>query len=281
MKSKVSTSDGGKKGKSKAVYNNGFDDRKGYYNVAIGDHINYRYEIKKLIGKGKHSKVYIAVDHKYRGNKRVVLKILRNKPQMDAKIAAELFNLRTVLAQVDRTEVDAPTASDMPSYHNIIQLKDYFKFRSHNILAFPFVGHITLSEYLSTVNHAGCNIRYVRAIGIQLLDALAFLREKSIIHADLNPSNIVIADIGNISLVKIVLVDFGSSIRNDLKDPSRNTTLDIIQQTSPNRAYIAPEILIGTHIAAIILILLLICIFLLRFALLTRYGHVGTRMYSR
>ena len=246
MKSKVSNnSDKGKKVKNKTVYNNGFDDRKGYYNVAIGDHIHYRYEIKKIIGKGKHSKVYLATDHKYKGSKRVILKIVRNKPHMDSKVAGELYNLRTLLAQIDRNDADLSTVTDKPSYHNVIQVMDYFKFRSHNILAFPYIGHMTLSEYLSTVNHAGCNIRYVRAIGIQLLDALAFLREKSIIHADLNPTNIILADIGKINLVKIVLVDFGSSVRNNLKDPSRNTTLNIIQQTSPNRAYIAPEILIG------------------------------------
>ena len=246
MKSKVlSNSDKGKKGKNKAVYNNGFDDRKVYYNVTAGDHINYRYEIKKIIGKGRYSKVYLATDHKYKGGKRVILKIIRNKPLMDPKFTGELYNLRILSAQIDRNDADVSSVTAMPSYHNIIQVKDYFKFRSHDILVFPYIGHMTLSEYLSTVNHAGCNIRYVRAIGIQLLDALAFLREKSIVHADLNPSNIILADIGKINLVKIVLVDFGSSIRNNSKDRSHNAALNIIQQTSPNRAYIAPEILVG------------------------------------
>jgi hypothetical protein len=30
----------------------GLDDEDGYYNVVIGDHLMYRYEILKILGKG-------------------------------------------------------------------------------------------------------------------------------------------------------------------------------------------------------------------------------------
>lgn len=29
-----------------------FDDEEGYYNIVLGDHISYRYEIIKILGKG-------------------------------------------------------------------------------------------------------------------------------------------------------------------------------------------------------------------------------------
>jgi len=33
-------------------YNSGYDDEKGDYKLVTGDHIGYRYEIKKNLGKG-------------------------------------------------------------------------------------------------------------------------------------------------------------------------------------------------------------------------------------
>lgn len=38
--------------------NDGFDNDKGEYNCDVKDHINYRYEVKKHIGKGSFGQVF-------------------------------------------------------------------------------------------------------------------------------------------------------------------------------------------------------------------------------
>lgn len=40
------------KGKSEEDVKKNLDDEEGYYNVLLGDHLTYRYEIIKILGKG-------------------------------------------------------------------------------------------------------------------------------------------------------------------------------------------------------------------------------------
>lgn len=42
-----------------------FDDEDGYYKITIGDHLLYRYEILKILGKGSFAQVVSCMDHKY------------------------------------------------------------------------------------------------------------------------------------------------------------------------------------------------------------------------
>lgn len=44
--------------------NGGFDNEKGEYNCEAKDHISYRFEIKKNIGKGSFGQVFHCYDHK-------------------------------------------------------------------------------------------------------------------------------------------------------------------------------------------------------------------------
>jgi dual specificity tyrosine-phosphorylation-regulated kinase 2/3/4 len=60
--------------------NGGFDNEKGEYICDAKDHISYRFEIKKNIGKGSFGQVFQCYDHKT--NTLVALKILRNKQRL-------------------------------------------------------------------------------------------------------------------------------------------------------------------------------------------------------
>jgi dual specificity tyrosine-phosphorylation-regulated kinase 2/3/4 len=60
--------------------NGGFDNDKSEYICDVKDHISYRYEVKKHIGKGSFGQVFQCLDHKT--GAMVALKILRNKKRL-------------------------------------------------------------------------------------------------------------------------------------------------------------------------------------------------------
>merc|ERR1719240_205143 len=57
--------------------NFGYDDEKGRYKCVKNDHIGYRYEVMKGLGKGSFGDVVRAYDH--RTKKNLALKIIRNE----------------------------------------------------------------------------------------------------------------------------------------------------------------------------------------------------------
>lgn len=60
--------------------NGGFDSDKGEYMCDMHDHIAYRFEVEKRIGKGSFGQVYKCYDH--RNKEYVALKILRNEKRL-------------------------------------------------------------------------------------------------------------------------------------------------------------------------------------------------------
>jgi serine/threonine protein kinase len=63
------------------VENFGFDNDKGeYIHCEVHDHIAYRYEVVKRLGKGSFGQVFKCFDHKKK--EYCALKILRNKKRL-------------------------------------------------------------------------------------------------------------------------------------------------------------------------------------------------------
>lgn len=61
----------------KGGFNDGYDNENGEYLWRKGDHISFRFEIKRQLGKGSFGIVLLCFDHKE--NVDVALKIVRNK----------------------------------------------------------------------------------------------------------------------------------------------------------------------------------------------------------
>jgi dual specificity tyrosine-phosphorylation-regulated kinase 2/3/4 len=85
--------------------------------VNIGDHILYRFEVQKVLGKGSFAQVVSAFDHKTQCN--VAIKINRNT-EIDHKFAQAEANLLTFLMEEDPQD-----------QHHIVRLSEHLQFREH------------------------------------------------------------------------------------------------------------------------------------------------------
>ena len=68
--------------------NGGYDDDQGSYIQVPHDHIAYRYEVVKIIGKGSFGQVVKAYDHKTQTN--VALKMVRNEKRFHRQAQEEI-----------------------------------------------------------------------------------------------------------------------------------------------------------------------------------------------
>lgn len=68
--------------------NFGYDDERGDYNIIMGDHLAYRYEIIDVLGKGSFGQVVRCIDHKY--GTLCAVKIIRNKKRFHQQALVEV-----------------------------------------------------------------------------------------------------------------------------------------------------------------------------------------------
>jgi len=73
---------------SAEAHNYGYDDERGDYTIAVGDHLSYRYEIIDILGKGSFGQVVRCIDHKTGGL--VAIKIIRNKKRFHQQALVEV-----------------------------------------------------------------------------------------------------------------------------------------------------------------------------------------------
>lgn len=196
--------------------NCGYDDDRNDYKVVICDHLDYRYEVLELLGKGAFGKVIRCYDHKE--NMHVAVKIIRNARRFHKQAQVEVSVL-TLLK--DR---QTPYA---------VRLLDHFAFRNHVCLSFELLD-CCLFDYLKLNRFKGFPLMWVRTVAIQLVAVLQELQRMHVIHCDLKPENVLFED-GRRRAVK--LIDFGSACFESAK------LFSYIQ----SRFYRAPEIILGVR----------------------------------
>ena len=199
--------------------NSGYDDEQGSYSLVPHDHIAYRYEVLKVIGKGSFGSVVKAYDHKNQCH--VALKLIRNEKRFHRQAAEEIRILEHLKKQ------------DKENNYNIIHMLEHFQFRSHMCITFELLS-INLYELIKKNKFQGFSLQLVRKFAHSMLQCLEALHRNRIIHCDLKPENVLLKQQGR-SGIKVI--DFGSSCYEHQR----------IYTYIQSRFYRAPEVILGAR----------------------------------
>ncbi len=138
-----------------------------------------RYELVGKIGSGGFAEVYEAYDTSL--DQAVALKIVPDGRALSARIVRE---------------VEAAASLDHP---NIVALYDWFADGEGSILVWELVRGDSLDELGHELSDGD-----VVAVGVELLDALAYAHSQGIVHRDVKPQNVMLDDDGHVKVM-----DFG------------------------------------------------------------------------
>lgn len=132
-------------------YNFGYDDERGDYNVVLGDHIAYRFEVLDFLGKGSFGQALKCKDHQT--GEIVAIKIIRNKKKFQHQAGVEL----KILLHLKQ--------NDPEDTNNIIRIKDYCMFRKHLVISFELFS-INLYEFIKNNEFEGVSLSLIRRFAI-------------------------------------------------------------------------------------------------------------------
>jgi len=181
------------------------------------DHIYYRYEVQKGLGKGSFGDVVKAYDHKTKSH--VALKIIRNEKRFHKQGKSEV----KILDHLRRHDKDHA--------NHVIHMKDYFIFRNHLCITFEMM-HTDLYTALKKDGFRGYTLPNVAEFAKSMCVSLSLLKEHRIIHCDLKPENILLkSGVGN----GIKVIDFGSSCFDHER----------VHSYIQSRFYRSPEVILG------------------------------------
>uniref|UniRef100_A0A670ZR72 Homeodomain interacting protein kinase 4 n=1 Tax=Pseudonaja textilis TaxID=8673 RepID=A0A670ZR72_PSETE len=151
------------------------------------------YDVFEILGKGTFGEV--VKSWKRSTGEMVAIKILKNDSYRSRIIKNELKLLQTM------SEVDSEES-------HIVQFHEFF----HDELKFYLVFELleqNLFDFQKEHNFSSLPVRHIRTVTMQVLRALAKLKELSIIHADLKPENIMLVDQVRYPF-RVKVIDFGS-----------------------------------------------------------------------
>ncbi|KAF2151088.1 dual specificity protein kinase pom1 [Myriangium duriaei CBS 260.36] len=199
--------------------NFGYDDERGDYNICLGDHLAYRFEVVDVLGKGSFGQVLRCIDHKL--GELVAIKIIRNKKRFHQQALVEI----NILNKLKEWDPDGA--------HSTLTVTSSFYFRSHLCIVTPCLS-INLYELIKEHSFQGFSLQLIRRFARQMLACLVLLQSKRVIHCDLKPENILLSDPRR---ADIRVIDFGSSCKTDEK----------VYTYIQSRFYRSPEVILGSE----------------------------------
>jgi dual specificity tyrosine-phosphorylation-regulated kinase 2/3/4 len=160
-----------------------------FFRFVRGDHIAYRYEQVKVLGKGSFGSVIQCIDHKI--GEPVAIKMLRDKPKVHSCIIFELDLLRDL---------------QNPDNH-IVRYVESFSFRGFFCIVMELVS-VDLFTALRLQRFVGFSPAIVQTVAREVGEALRYTHTHGIIHGDIKPENILFTDLTRQS---VKVIDFGCS----------------------------------------------------------------------
>ena len=146
----------------------------------IGNLLNSRYTIHKLIADGGMSQVYYAHDR------------ILNRDVAIKKLKKEMYNTTLKI----KKEVEFMLSLNHP---NIVKIFDFFDENDEVYIVMEYVEGKTLKELVQASGKMSVNnaIKYVQ----QICDALSYAHAQNIIHRDIKPQNIIVNEDGNAKII--------------------------------------------------------------------------------
>ncbi|KAI5966221.1 YAK1 [Candida pseudojiufengensis] len=200
-------------------FNNGFDNEESdyilYVNDILGSEEGRKYMVLDLLGSGTFGQV---VKCQNLTNQTVcAVKVIKSKPAYMNQSLTEVRLLEFLNKNSDGK--------------NFIRLLDTFMHKEHLCLVFELLAS-NLYELIKQNQFQGLNMKLVKLLTKQLLEALVELKNFQMIHCDLKPENILLCQPDK---PNIKVIDFGSACF------TRQTIYTYIQ----SRFYRSPEVILG------------------------------------
>lgn len=182
-----------------------------------GDILDGKYEVQRLLGRGGMSRVWLVRDFR--------LGVLWAAKEVDLEEGSGETGRRNRDALL--TEASILRGLCHPALPRVV---DVVETHSSVLLVMDYVQGETLEQVLVRIGGAP-EIAEVAKWGVELCDVLSYLhaQDPPIIHRDVKPSNVVLAEDGSVRLV-----DFGIALVQSTSSQSDAVTLG-------TRAYAAPE----------------------------------------
>lgn len=185
---------------------------------------NKRYIIKEKLAKGGLCEVYKVediYDLHFNTNSNLVIKIPNKQTMKNKDIATLLFSEYTFLREL--------------THPNIVRVFD-FGIDKKTKIPYLVLEHLK-GKLLSQVTIYDMQKSFKRRIFKTLINTIEYIHSKDIIHADINPSNIIVDE----KTEKITVIDFG--ISTSLNNSTIHLDYNKVKAFNPD--YSAPEVLEG------------------------------------
>ena len=146
-------------------------------------------------------------------------KIIKNKPAYYIQGLIEVKILSKLNKDLDPQDIS-----------HIVRMFDYFVFRNHLVIIFELLS-LNIYELLRKNGMRGFSLTLIKSFTKQMLEALCVMEKGNIIHCDMKPENVLLAN----DRADIKVIDLGSAC-------FENATIYTYIQS---RYYRSPEVLIG------------------------------------
>ena len=159
-----------------------------------------RYQIGEMIGTGGMADVYLGEDTRLSRN--VAVKVLRSDLARDPSF-------------VSRFRKEALAAAGL-NHPGIVAVYDSGEEGSNSYIVMELVTGRTLRDLLNSENPPNIEVSLEIVAGI--LEALSYSHENGIVHRDIKPGNIMLADSGDVKVMDFgiarALDDIGATMTN-------------------------------------------------------------------